>query len=292
MRIASRVRRIASSKYLAASVVAALLAMPAAAMFEEDESSIRAAGMAGAFTAVADDASAAWFNPAGLYQVNNCQFHGFYRLLYGGVGVNLHTGHAGFGLPTRRIGTVVLSLQETGYELHSERMLSLAHGFRLAKDIGVGYGLNGYNLYQKNVGIELQDVSGFAFGLDLGMFARVYRVWTVGFRVHNFNAPRIGTSAQGELPQSVAFGVGFAPSPGIHSAIDLTKEPGRSTQVRVGQEFRIIRDHLTLRAGVQTAPVRLAFGLRTGIRNVHIDYALRTHSELPLTHDLGLVIEF
>ena len=60
----------------------------------------------------------------------------------------------------------------------------------------------------------------------------------------------------------------------------------------VGQEFEIVTTYLTLRAGVQTDPVQLSFGLRTGLEKLHLDYALRTHQTLPLSHNLGLAVDF
>ena len=281
-----------TSRFITVPVLIALLAVPALAMFEDEGSSVRAAGMAGAFCAVADDVSAVAYNPAGLPQLGGHQFQGFYRLLFGGAGCNLHTGFASFGMPAGRAGVIAVSLQETGFELHSERTLRLSHGLVLAEGIAFGYALNGYNLYQRGVGLEPVDVNGFAFGLDLAMHGRIYRAWTVGLRIRNINAPRIGSGPQGELPQSVTFGLAFSPVPGIRSSLDATKEPGQSTQLRIGQELRIIRDHLVVRAGVQTVPVRLAVGLRTGTSNIHLDYAVRTHAELPWTHDLGLTVDF
>ena len=134
--------------------------------------------------------------------------------------------------------------------------------------------------------------SGYAFGLDLGMAARVYRMWSVGFCARNVNMPRIGVGTEAELPWRLAFGVGFSPAPGIRSAFDVEKEPGTGTRIAVGQEFRIIRNHLTLRAGLQTNPVRFSAGLRTGTEKLHVEYALRTHPLLPLEHDVGLLFEF
>ena len=261
-------------------------AVPAWAMFEENESGVRAEGMAGAFTAIADDAGAVDFNPAGLFQVDAVQAQAFGKLLYGGAGVGLHTAHGVVAMPVAKLGTMGLRLQETGFGLESQRSLKLAHGFRLAEGLACGYGLNGYNLSQANYG------QGFAFGLDLGLFARIYKMWTVGFYAHNLNMPRIGTGAwNGDLPRLLVLGLGFSPAAGINSAVDISKEPGQPTRVSVGQEFTIVEHYLTLRAGVQTEPVRLSFGLRTGLQRIHLDYAFRTHPTLPVTHNLGLAID-
>lgn len=256
------------------------------AMFEQNWSTVRAEGMGGAFVAIADDAGAALLNPSGLYQVDAREFTGSYRWLYGGAGTNLHSANAIFSLPMPKIGTMSLVLVETGFEQHSERTVRLSHGISLAEGLAFGYGLSGYNIHQKNVG------SGYGFGLDLGMLARVYRIWTVAFSARNVNLPRIGTGEEGELPRVLVFGVGYSPNPGIRSALDLEKEPGKGTRVRVGQELRIIQDHLTIRAGVVTLPVSFTFGLRAGVRFASLDYALATHSELGLTHSVGAVLQF
>jgi len=259
---------------------------PARAMFEQGWTSVRADGMGGAFVAVADDPGALAMNPAGLYRLAGPAMAGSYKLLFGGLGVNLHSASAGFCIPAGRAGVMGIALRETGFELHSERTVRFGHGLKLAEGIGVGYGLAGYNLYQKGVG------SGYGFGLDVGMFAQVYRVWTLGFSARNLNLPRIGTGPEGDLPRALAFGIGYSPKPYIHSALDLEKEPGKGTRVRVGQELRIVQDHLTLRAGISTLPVCMAFGLRAGIKSVGLDYALKTHPELGLTHDFGIAVEF
>jgi hypothetical protein len=259
-----------------------LAVVPARAMFEDNETGVRPEGMAGAFTAVADDISAVDFNPAGLFQVGSRSFAASYKLLFGGA-AGLHTEVAGVVVPAGRLGTAAVRIQETGFELQSQRSLKLAHGVKLAEGLALGLGLTGYNLWQKDFG------QGFAVGVDIGMFGRIYRYWTAGFYVHNVNMPRIGTS---DLPRLLVFGLGYSPQPGIQSALDVSKEPGMPTRISVGQEFRIIQDHLYLRAGVQTEPVRMCFGLRAGARRVHADYALQTHSVLPLTHDFGVAFEF
>ncbi|MCX7732800.1 MAG: hypothetical protein N2248_06525 [candidate division WOR-3 bacterium] len=257
--------------------------MPVHALFEENASGVRAEGMGGSFCAVADDLSALDFNPAGLAFVQERQFQSFYKLLYGGVGVNLHTFHAGLALPLSRLGCLAGRVQETGFELQSQRSFKLGHGFLLADGLAFGYGINGYNFVQQELG------SGYAFGLDVSLFARLARYWTVGFYGHNINLPKIGSS---ELPSVLVLGLGFSPRQGIQSSLQVSKEPGMPTRIALGQEFEVVSDYLVLRAGVQNEPVRFALGLGTGLRRVGIDYALITHPVLPFTHNFGLRVKF
>ncbi len=252
-------------------------------MFEDTESGVRAEGMAGAFAAVADDLSAVDFNPAGLHHLRTRSFVGVFKLLYGGAGTGLHTGSACIGLPLGRLGAVAVRMQETGFELQSQRSFKLAHGLVLADGLALGTGVSVYNLHQRDYG------NGYAVGFDVGMWGRVYRYWTVGCYIHNLNMPSIGSS---DLPRLLSFGLGYSPKPGIQSAVDISKEPGKPTRLSVGQEFRIVQDHLTVRAGVQTEPVRMCFGLRAGTERLHLDYALVSHPVLPFTHGFGVAFDF
>lgn len=268
--------------------VAALVLLAGAAfgMFEKPGASARAEGMAGAFTAVSDDPGAHAMNPAGLVLVHGTQFAGGYGLLFGGLGTNLHNGSFAMSHAAGRFGTAALAAVKTGFELHSEQTVRVAHGLLLGRDLAFGYGVSGYHLYQRDIG------NGYTWGLDLGMLARLYRVWSVGFSARNLNMPRLGTGPEADLPVRLAFGVAYRPQAGIVSAFDVSKEPGQPTRVSIGQEFRVVRDYLTLRGGVQTSPVRMAAGLRTGVGNVSVDYALKTHPTLPLEHVFGLAVGF
>lgn len=256
------------------------------AVFENMESGTRAEGMAGAFTAVGNDACTVHFNPAGLSQIDRINVYTFYELLFGGIGENLHNATLNAAVPFGRAGTLGVSVQEMGFALSSERSLTAGYGVGLLKDLSVGAGLVGYNLYMKDMG------SAFALGIDLGLHARLYRRWTVGFSAHNLNMPQMGTNVKTYLPRVLNVGLAYTPADGIVSALDVSKEVGQPTRVAVGGEFRIVENLLTLRAGVLTEPVRLAVGLGTGTRNIHLDYALLTHSSLPATHNLGLSVVF
>jgi hypothetical protein len=259
----------------------------ALAVFEGMESGARPAGMGDAFTAVADDASAIYHNPAGLGQVDRLNVYAFYELLYGGLGENLHNATLSSAVPTHsRLGTVGVSVREQGFALSSERCLVLSQGVSLAKDLHFGYGLVGYNLSMKGLG------QAFAFGLDLGLHARLAKRWTVGFYTHDLNMPQMGKETPTYLPRLLDFGIAYSPVSGITSAVAVSKEVGQETRLKVGQEFQILENLLTVRFGLQTEPVRFTAGLSTGSSNIRLDYALKTHTDLPLTHNLGLSVVF
>ena len=55
------------------------------ASFEDTNTGARAAAMGGAFTAIADDVYAVYYNPAGLYQLGRKEFSASYGLLNAGL---------------------------------------------------------------------------------------------------------------------------------------------------------------------------------------------------------------
>jgi len=256
------------------------------AIFEDLESGSRAEGMANAFTAIADDPSSIQYNPAGLTQIEKISVMSFYKVLYGGIG-NLHNICINAAYPLQKnAGVVGIGLQEMGISLHSEKVLTLSQGVNLVRDIAFGYNIRGYQLSVTDYG------SAMTFGIDLGVLTKLYKRWQVGFYVHNINNPKMGSVTKYNLPRLLNFGVAYRPTIGINSSLDISKEVGKPTRFFVGQEFQIIEDYLTIRAGIQTDPNRFALGVRSGTKKVFIDYAVMTHADLPWTHNFGLAVSF
>ncbi|MCS7258634.1 MAG: hypothetical protein NZ601_04630 [candidate division WOR-3 bacterium] len=255
--------------------------------FEDLYTTPRGEGLANAFSALSNDLSALQYNPAGLSEILNINVAGFYKLLYGGLGVGLHHLGFSFGYPLKGTsGALGLGVQEIGFQLHSEKILSFGYGFNLAKDLSVGAVFRGYALSQDRYG------KGFSWGFDLGVIGRIYRRWQYGFVIHNLNNPQIGFDVKYDLPCKINVGLLYQPTLGINSLFEVTKEIGKPTRIAVAQELEIIEDYLTLRAGLITEPVQFNFGLRTGFSNLKLDYALNWKSELPLTHNLGISYNF
>src|SRR5687767_14173908 len=95
----------------AACLTAALLAFicsPLIASFEELPTGGRQAGLGHAFTAIADDVYAAYYNPAGLVQIKRSEFTAYYAKLYSGLSDNssIARSYVAYAHPLRRYGTV------------------------------------------------------------------------------------------------------------------------------------------------------------------------------------------
>lgn len=118
---------------LAAVLAVAFVSAPARAAFEESGAGARAPGMGDAFTALADDAYAIHYNPAGLAQLERPQFGAAYSKLYAGLsdGTDIGLSQLAYAHPLARgrQGTLGLAWERFSLSgLYQEQALAAAYG--------------------------------------------------------------------------------------------------------------------------------------------------------------------
>lgn len=118
---------------LSAAFALLLIAAPARAAFDETGAGARAPGMGDAFTALADDAYAIHYNPAGLAQLERPQFAAAYSKLYAGLsdGSDIGASQMAYAHPLSRgrQGALGLSYEKFSLSgLYQEQSLAAAYG--------------------------------------------------------------------------------------------------------------------------------------------------------------------
>jgi hypothetical protein len=157
-----------------AIVAALLLILPAAAQggFLAIEEGARATGMGGAFTAVADDATAVFWNPAGLAFMDGFKLTG--------------------------MGTRLFSVDDL-----SENVVSLTYSGWEKTGIGAGWARTGVDeVYDENTFVLSAGREVFRDGLSVGGTFRIYRLAAPGYEY--YNDPNFNDGAQ-----DYAFDLGF-----------------------------------------------------------------------------------
>lgn len=231
-----------------------------AAPFVKIGEGARASGMGEAFTAVADDSTAVFWNPAGLAQVNvveaqfsHNQWLGDFRQEY-------------FGLTAPYGGTWALaySLLDLGdFSSVNSANVSQGHTFQVNDQVLMaGFGRGYFNesvlvgASAKVIKEDLGDgVGGRAASLDVGMMA--IPIWenprlSFGAVVENMGSELAGFA----LPLTVRGGVALrktglifpAPSAGSADAVDPIAAEGRKTSRYPWQFMEGVDDSLTLAA--------------------------------------------
>lgn len=250
------------------------------AVFDDYIPSARARGLGGAFTGVADDVNAIFFNPAGLTYTNNEVMVGFSNL-YNQDFSEFKSAAAGIKLP-RNVGNLAIGarMYDIDFEdenLMSEQLFSAAYAFDLQKDIHstISLGFTG-NYYRLSFdGEETDD----AFGLDLGAIALLHGRTKLGFTVTNLSQAVMGDTNQHSLPSKLALGISYVPYDQVTTTIELKKDFARETEFMGGVEARLF-EPLTIRFGVHQNPATWNAGVGLKVQGIVIDLAYSTHAVL------------
>lgn len=262
------------------------------AVYDDYQPSAVARGMGGAFTAVANDANALFYNPAGLSSTTFGVKFGFANL-NGQEYSEYKTAALGYKLP-KKLGTLAVGarMMDVDFEdtsLMSEQIWSLGHGITLLKDIhseiSLGYTGNFYNLSMDG---EKDDS---AIGLDLGIVALLQGRTKFAFAVTNINKAKMGYENQIDLPNKLALAIAYTPYDMVTTSIELKKDFAHETEFMGGVEARPF-EPLAIRFGVHQNPATYNAGASFYIRNLEIDYAFTYHAVLPATHYFNLGYNF
>ncbi|MCD8479292.1 MAG: conjugal transfer protein TraF [Candidatus Cloacimonetes bacterium] len=258
------------------------------AVFDDYQPSARARGMGGAFTGVANDVNAIFFNPAGLADTEYEAIIGMANL-HGESFSQLKTLAAGAMLP-KKLGTLglgirMLDVEFEGYTLSSEQIYTLSHGITLQHDIHSTINF-GYNLNYYNLSFDDDDSDG-AFGLDLGVTALLHTRTKLGFAITNLNKAKMGFENQIDLPSKMAMGISYVPYDRVTTSIEVKKDFAQETEFMGGVEARVF-DPLSIRVGVHQNPATYSAGATFTLEGVSVDYAFTVHSVLAPTHYINL----
>jgi hypothetical protein len=276
-------------KKIVCALLLFIVVVPLNGAFEDLKTGTRPAALGGAFTALSNDHNASFWNPAGLAGLESPEVFSAYKRLFGIV----HNFAFSSCMPTR-FGGIGIAVRETSVKgdytdmtgaviegqttLEAERAFLLSHGFHLMDEVSFGYNVVAYQVQ------NIRFPNSLAFGADIGMLMEVYRRWRIGFFFRNLNSPTIGETFSYNLPEEISLGIAYAPFKDVVTVLDFEKQFGYEINVKMGTEVVVIDELLVLRGGVETEPVDFSLGFGTGFRNLRLNYAFRTHSELPLTH--------
>lgn len=269
----------------------------------------RALAMGGAYTAVADDASASVWNPAGLGLIPRKELQATQTSLFG---LGFNEQYASIALPNWRWGTVALTWRHfgvDGIESRDERGFLLSDNLEDTEtELALGYGRlfgNGHLALGGTVKVQnhkLAGYSGSGLGADLGFWAqplhllgveRFAHALSCGVSLRNALEPKIKLD-QDNVPDPMVLRSGLAWSQEIGDnldlllATDLERSPDMDSRIHVGAECRVL-GALAVRAGVADGMLTAGAGFR--LRGISTDYQYE-NNELGDIHRFGLTVGF
>jgi len=183
----------------------------------------RALGMGRAFVAVTNDASAVFWNPAGLISLQTTRWGamGMHTKLYEGAEYHCLSGalHIRHGFV---IGAGWLSLSMGGFEERNQYNVPTGRKFSDSQS-SLSFSLaNGWEIYGHKIGVGLTskyiqhnlfNEQGEDWGYDFGLKYTPSFGWiSIGFARHNFNAPNIklGNGGDDIIPSTGKIGISIS----------------------------------------------------------------------------------
>lgn len=280
------------------------------ASFDDIGLGARPMGMGGSFCAVADDANAIFWNPAGLPHIRKYEFSSTYLNLYGLDVASQFVGVAG-RFPPLSIGLGYLRTGEP--ELYIEEKVCIPLGFMLPDDFAKKIGWHRMSIglapkfFRKSFGSDddsliLQNQSSTtAYSLDAGILLK-YGGLGVGAIVENISNQNMALSESDEvkLPRIYRVGVSLKLEEllkfNINMAVEGVRRDGVETfdSIRAGLELQpVYTSFFTMRTGV-LSDIELNWkgfaGVGLGVGPVQLDYAFCYQENIGNTHRVSLSV--
>jgi len=252
----------------------------------------RATAMGEAFTALADDGTSIYWNPAGLVQVKKRELLAMYNiyfeeikqgylslaspLLQGTIGLGFNYLHMGDIEGTDAQGNL------TGYFSASDFQASLAYARSLSPHLSFGI----------SAGI-LQDAikedKKTAFLANVGLLLKTSRLFSFGLVFQNIGS-KLG---EGPLPFTFRGGVAVMLEP-LNVEVDIVKPSDNETHYCVGVEWQI-KEVLALRSGYkarQDIGPGMSIGIGLSIKQIQFNYAYVSRGDLGHLQKVSSAIRF
>lgn len=265
----------------------------------------RAQGLGGAFTALADDVSSIYWNPAGLSCVKDTEMtfmhnkwiedtsYEFYGLAtpaeIGGYKCVL-----GFGMHYMNLGSFTGRKDQVSAPVEfsaSDMAFSMGFGMKLDADNSIGMNL-------KYIEESIEAVRAEAFALDLGLKHVLSYDLTLAFTLQNLGGSMKYVSEAVNLPLNVSAGLGYRINGALDLGLVLRQEIyGGRTELSFGSEYAV-SNALVLRGGSllnslsggNNPGLSGGFGIKLG--GNQLDYAVSTIGELGPTQKVSFSLKF
>ena len=250
----------------------------------------RALSMGSGFTALADDASLLYYNPAGLSFLSNQEISFMHAALFAGTKYNfagwvVPVGeYSGTGIGFMRIGTDDIIGREN---FAATDTLSFSHTqiiFAYARKIGGKLSV-GANF--KVINQSLGSLTDYAYTGDVGLIGKITNSLSLGLIARDLIAPELELDSTGETgPRSYSIGAALdharlSDHIKLSLTADLEKIDNRNPLFHGGAEA-LFDDRYAIRAGVDKSRISLGAGLR--VAKLRIDYAYKLMDILDDSH--------
>jgi|GEM_PF-638879 len=256
---------------------------PAFGYFQDAAAGSRPAAMGEAFVAIADDAHALLFNPAGLARVENWQFSTMYADLYAGLNPRLFNGSNDYSGYHFVAGACPLPENWGSFGAGWTRLYS---AFYWENAWALAYARRLWPAWQVDAGVTLKALQWgvteneytadpdlfperqkLGWTCDAGVLLTPYPGLDLGLSAENIRPADMGLSVEDRVPflaragAAYTFAVGRFHLEDLKTAVEAERR-GEQFTPKLGVESRWFQKAVAVRAGVNSDSVSGGFGLR------------------------------
>jgi len=289
----------------------------------------RALGMGGAFVAVADDGTTAYWSPGGLPLLKSREVAFMHCQQFDNL---VKTNFISYVHPTSRWGAFGVSwlrlgvedIPKSGYvdgnennvqdfddknkngikdpgELYIERPIIVGSFDDIEDGIFLSYGIKvsdslsvGLNLKLIRQALAANSSSGW--GIDIGGLYRLFSGFRIGLNLQDVSRTKLkwdsASKHEDVIPASVKFGAAYTGQISSLKSIvtvSCSVDTKYDTEMHYGAEWWFVRT-LALRIGLDEGRLSMGCGLR--VSTFQVDYAFIGHDDLGNTHRISTSVQF
>jgi hypothetical protein len=275
----------------------AMISQSAVAWFERAEVGARALALGNNFVSIADDATAVYWNPAGLSRLQRHQIYlgtehsadleGVKRAFVSGT---LQSPIASLGVGWSRTSLEDAMNEDFVYLSASRTLVQRS----LGAFISLGATLKVAHIGLQTAGFQVSGLrdSDTHLTSDIGLLAAPIPNVRLGVIVRNLGRPQFDLISGGErtsLDNETEWGMTFLWRPDAQLNFSRMRHPGRDPETRLGVELGLTTD-VALQMGVMRNQV--TGGLGAAWSRWRLQVGVSAHRELGLTTSMGLHLEF
>ena len=184
--------------------------------FSQASQSVAAEGMAGSFVGKADNSSAVFINPAGLFQIERLELGVMYSNPFMGMqGVSLSKEYFVLGIPIKPgfvLGAGISMFDASGLLKEYEGILGISYKINSFMAVGgsASYLFHSYQVSGNSLAV-IDPVfkngnSKSALGFDLGVMFFPIKILNLGFSARHINKPDMGLDSKDIVPMELRGG--------------------------------------------------------------------------------------
>ena len=251
-------------------------------VFAQIEPGARQISLSHSDVALSNDVFSLFNNPSGLSQIHWREVGVYYSPSPFGLS-ELSNGYIAYNEPFD-FGSMAIGGMTYGFELYRESRFVIGYSYNYNDKFFVGLAFNFHSFSIQNYG----NTSALYF--NFGGLAYITDQFRWGFSISNLNRASIGEEDD-QIPMIFSTGFSYNLISPISLNLSIIKDIRYKPSVRFGIEYNIIR-YLSLRTGFQNEPSQYSAGIGVNYSIVKFDYALFTHQDLGLTHQVSIIISF